>query len=194
MVSGRSGRKRLLVNKPYQYRFIAEILLVILLAITLSAGAAYFLIHGELSSGRHSSEEKLLHLQHSLPGIFLLPSIISFVAMALLGGFITLRETHRVIGPISKMERKFVEMAEGDFSYIMPFRKADELKGLDEFINIHLNNLSDFFTIMDKMEREIVPLLAALERSEGDYLENLGRIRSLLAELDHYAEAFRPAL
>lgn len=111
--------------------------------------------------------------------------------MALVGSFITLRETHRVIGPLDKMQRKFREMTQGDFSFMIPFRTGDVLKGLDESINIHLNNLADFFTNYDKTAREIVPLLSGLEKGTGSKEEDLQKIRTLLAELDHQADAFR---
>ena len=184
-------RKQFLVNNQYQFRFMAEILLVVILATSLSAAATYVLIGGEMASGFHSSERILENIRQSLPKILLLSSLVTFIAMALMGSFITLRETHRVIGPVGKMDRKFREMTEGNFSYMIPLRNADVLKGLDESINIHLNNLSDFFTNFEKVEREIVPLLAALEKSEGETVESLQRIRVLLAELSHYAEAFR---
>lgn len=184
-------RKQFLVNKPYQLRFIAEVMIVIILATSLSTGAIYVLLSGEMESGFHSSEQILENVREALPRILGLSAFVIFISMALMGGFITLRETHRVIGPAGKMEKKFREMAEGNFDYMIPFRNADVLKGLDESINVHLNNLSDFFITFEKTEREIVPLLGALESSEGDTEKNIAKIRKLMAELGHYAEAFR---
>jgi hypothetical protein len=184
-------RGRFLVNKPYQFRFIAEIMLVVILATTLSAGATYILMKGEMESEFYSSERKLENIGEALPRILAVSSFVTLFAMALVGGFITLRETHRVIGPVEKMERKFREMTEGDYSYMVGFRKVDVLKGLDVSINTHLNNLSDFFTNFDKIVREITPLLTEIEKSEGDGGEKLLKIRDLLAELDQYGNAFR---
>jgi hypothetical protein len=184
-------RGRFLVNKPYQFRFIAEIMLVVILATTLSTGATYILMKGEMESEFYSSERKLENIREALPRILAVSSFVTLFAMALVGAFITLRETHRVIGPVGKMERKFKEMTEGDFSYMLSFRKADVLKGLDDSINIHLNNLSDFFSSFDRVVCERAPLLTAIERGEGDERENLLKVRNLLTELDHYAGAFR---
>jgi hypothetical protein len=184
-------RKRFLVNQPYQFRFIAEILLVVIFASLLSTGGAYVLMKGELASEFYTSQRKLDNLNQALPRILAVSSIVTFFAMALLGGFITLRETHRVIGPVGKMEKKFKEMAEGNLSYMVSFRKGDVLKGLDDSINIHLNNLSDLLTTFEKVKHDVIPMLLALEKSEGDTAQNISMIRNLLAELDHYAEAFR---
>ena len=184
-------RKRFLVNQPYQFRFIAEVLLVVIFASILSTGGAYVLMKGELASEFYTSQRKLDNLEQALPRILAVSFFVTFFAMALLGGFITLRETHRVIGPVGKMEKKFKEMAEGDFSYMVSFRKGDVLKGLDDSINIHLNNLSDLLTTFEKVKHDVIPLLLALEKSEGDTAQNIQMIRNLLAELDHYAEAFR---
>ena len=191
MQSNAPVRGRFLVNRPYQFRFMAEILIVVILAIGLSTTGTYVLMKGELESGFTTSDITLVNVQQALPRILALSSIVTFFAMALLGVFITLRETHRAIGPVGKMERKFKEMTEGDFSYMLSFRRNDLLRGLDDSINIHLNNLSDFFSSFDRVTHEIVPLLTAIENSEGDAGENLLKIRTLLAELDHYADAFR---
>ena len=192
MKSGKRFRKRFLVSRPYQVRFIAEILLVVIVATCLSAGGAYVLTKGEVESGFYSGHRKLVNLQQALPKVLAASSLVTFVAMALLGGYITLRETHRVVGPVNRMEEKFREMTEGDFRYMESFRKDDVLKGLDDSINIHLNNLGDFFITFEKAMCEITPRLAALERAEGNTKEDLDMIRKLLAEIDHYADAFRP--
>lgn len=192
MKSKKRFKGRLLVSRPYQLRFIAEILLVILVATCLSAGGAYVLTKGEMESGFYSGHRKLVNLQQALPKVLAVSSLVTLAAMALLGGYITLRETHRVVGPVNRMEMKFREMAEGNFRYMESFRKDDVLKGLDDSINIHLNNLGDFFVTFEKAMREIIPRLAALEKADGNTEENLETIRKLLAEIDHYADAFRP--
>ena len=86
------------------------------------------LLKGELESGFTTSDITLVNVQQALPRILALSSFITLFAMALLGAFITLRETHRVIGPVGKMERKFKEMTEGDFSYMLSFRQNDLLR------------------------------------------------------------------
>lgn len=89
------------------------------------------------------------------------------------------------------MQKKFSEMTQGDFSYMVPFRSGDVLKGLDNSINIHLNNLGDFFTNYDETMREIVSLVTDLEEDSGDAQDNILKVRGLLAGLDQKADAFR---
>ena len=173
MKSGKRFRRKFLVSRPYQVRFIAEILMVVIVATSLSAGGAYLLTKGEVETGFYSGHRKLVNLQQALPKVLAVSSLVTLVAMSLLGGYITLRETHRVVGPVNRMERKFREMANGDFRYMESFRKTDVLKGLDDSINIHLNNLGDFFITFERAMRDIIPCLAALEKQEGDRKENL---------------------
>jgi hypothetical protein len=191
MRPGAVDRKQFLVNQSYQVRFMAEIILVVILATVLSALGTYILMTGELQSGFQSSESKLASVHEALPKILMVSTFVTIFAMVLVGIFITLRETHRVIGPVGKMENKFREMSEGNYGYMIPFRKGDLMKGLDDSINIHLNNLSDFFTNYNKAVQEIGPLLTAIEQGDGDAGENLQKIRNLLAELEQQADAFR---
>ena len=182
---------RFLVSRPYQLRFVTRILLVVIVATCLSAGGAYIFTKGELESGFFSGHRKLVNLHEALPKVLAVSSLVTFVAMALLGTYITLRETHRVVGPVNRMENKFREMTEGNFNYMESFRKEDVLKGLDDSINIHLNNLGDFFITFERAMGEINMRLTALEKDKGSTEENLERIRKLIAEIDHYADAFR---
>jgi hypothetical protein len=191
MSSSAVVRKQFLVNRPFQIRFIAEILLVVILATALSALGTYVLMAGEIQGGFKTSESRLADVQEALPKTLLVSALVTLLAMALVGSFITLRETHRVIGPVGKMEGKFREMTAGNFSYMIPFRRGDLLKGLDDSINVHLNNLYDFFTNYDKVVREISHLVDEVEKGEGDTGENLRKLRNCLAELEQQSEAFR---
>jgi hypothetical protein len=191
MRSNERLKNRFLVSRPYQLRFVARILLVVIVATCLSAGGAYIFTKGEMESGFFSGHRKLVNLHEALPKVLAVSSLVTFVAMAFLGSYITLRETHRVVGPVNRMENKFREMTEGNFSYMESFRKDDVLKGLDDSINLHLNNLGDFFITFERAMGEINMRLAALEKDKGSTEENLERIRKLLAEIDHYADAFR---
>ena len=192
MSSGTSHRRRLLVNRPYQVRFMVEIMVVVLVATLLSTGAAYLVTQQEVTSGFFSGHKKLVNLHEALPKVLLTSAFVTLVTMALLGAYITLREAHRVIGPVRRLEQKFREMTEGDFQYLESFRKGDVLKGLDDSVNIHLNNMGDLVRVLDMGMKDAKAGLLALERGEGDRDEIIQGIRKRLAEIDHYADAFRP--
>ncbi len=192
MASKKVHRTRLLVNRPYQLRFMIEIVVVVLIATCLSTGVAYLVTQQEVESGFFSGHRKLVSLHEALPKVLLTSALVTLITMAVLGAYITLRETHRVIGPVRRMEKKFQEMAEGDFRYMKSFRKGDVLKGLDDSINIHLNNLGDLISVFDMSLKDVISGLNALEKGEGDRDQNLELIRKRLAEIDRYADAFRP--
>jgi hypothetical protein len=193
MSSGKSQRKRLLVNRPYQVRFMVEIVAVVLVATLLSTGVAYFVTQKEVESGFFSGHKKLVNLHEALPKVLLTSALVTLLTMAFMGAYITLRETHRVIGPVRRMEEKFQQMTVGDFTYMASFRTGDVLKGLDDSINLHINNLGDLVQIMDMRLKDVHQGLLTLERGEGDREEILENIRIRLAEIDQYADAFRPS-
>ncbi|UCG38184.1 MAG: hypothetical protein JSV00_08285, partial [bacterium] len=111
-------RRQLLINRPYQFRFIAEILAAALLATLLSATATYIITKREV--GRITAEGRggPAGLEEVLPGVIVASALVTLASMALLGAYVTLWETHRVVGPVKRMERKLQEMPEGDFRYM----------------------------------------------------------------------------
>ncbi|UCF31087.1 MAG: hypothetical protein JSV26_01280 [bacterium] len=187
----RSGRRKLLVNRPYQVRFILEVLIVVVLATCLSGVITYILTDREIESGFYTVHRSLRDIRQVLLPVLGLSTIVTFVAMALLGAYVTLRETHKVIGPARKMERKFIEMSSGDFSLMDSFRKADVLKGLDDFINIHLNTMSDYFTILDRTTGEVREQIEVMRTGEVSVEEVSARLEEKIAAIEKSAQAFR---
>jgi len=187
----RSGRQRLLVNRPYQVRFAMEILIVVVLATCVSALTAYILTGKELESGFFSVHRSIQDIRQLLLPVLMVSALLTFLAMAIWGIFITLKQTHRVIGPAKRMERKFLEMSKGDFHLMHSFREGDVLKGLDDFINLHLNNLSDYFIFLERSLADMRLLIEALEKEEVPPEEFTRRMRDELIEVEKYGEAFK---
>jgi hypothetical protein len=123
--------------------------------------------------------------------VIAISGLMTLGGMAFLGAFITLRETHRVIGPTEKLESKFMEMSVGNFTLMQSFRKDDVLKGLDDFINVHLNTMSDYFIILDGSVTEIRNLIVNVKSgavSADDFAEQLANITD---RMEKSAAAFR---
>jgi signal transduction histidine kinase len=187
----RSGRKKLLVNRPYQMRFVLEILAVVVLATFISAVAIYVVTDREIESGFYTVHRNLQDIRQLLMPVLAASAVVTFIVMSLLGAYITLRETHKVIGPARKMERKFLEMSSGDFSLMDSFRKEDVLKGLDDFINVHLNTMADYFTILDGSLKDVRELIGEMEAAGVAAEETASRLRSRIDAIEKSAHAFR---
>jgi hypothetical protein len=84
-----------------------------------------------------------------------------------------------------------MEMSVGNFTLMQSFRKDDVLKGLDDFINVHLNTMSDYFIILDGSVTEIRNLIVNVKSgavSADDFAEQLANITD---RMEKSAAAFR---
>ena len=187
----RPKRKGLLIHKEYQVRFAIEILVVIVAATFISTLMAYFLTNRELKTGFFSVHRSLQDIQQLLLPVLMMSALVTLVAMAILAIYIILKQTHRVVGPARRMEAKFLEMSEGNFELMHSFRQGDVLKGLDDFINQHLNNMSDYFVFLERSMQSADDLLDKLESGKMPSGECAEMLREELAEMDKYATAFR---
>ena len=187
----RMPRKGLLIHREYQMRFAVEILVVVVLATGASTLTAYLLTNRELKTGFFSVHRSIQDMQQLLMPVLMVSALVTLLAMALLAIYVTLKQTHRVVGPARRMESKFLEMSEGDFSLMQSFRKGDVLRGLDDFINQHLNNMSDYFVYLEKNMQSIDHTIDKLESGDMTPAECAAKLREELAELDKYATAFK---
>ena len=185
------ARKTLLVNRPYQLKVVLKMLAVVILATLSSTLAVYFLTAREVERSFFMIHRGITDMQALLMPMLIISGLATFLALSVLATYTILRETHRVIGPAERMERKFQEMSGGNFKLMESFRKDDVLKGLDDYINLHLNNMADYFTCLDQALAEVKKDFGALESGADGADVALDRIKGRMHDIEAYAASFR---
>lgn len=130
---GRYVRRRYLIAKQFQLKYTFMIVIFMFLIAWLAGYTVYYTVFTLLG-------ERLANLypQARLSAIFKTVNITLLVRMALLVPFVVIVSiilSHRIAGPVFRMERYLGEVAKGDFSSILKLRRRDELKNLAEAIN-----------------------------------------------------------
>lgn len=184
-------RKTLLVNRPYQLKVVLKMVAVVITATLSSTLAVYILTAREVERSFFMIHRGITDMRALLIPVLTISGLATFLALAALAAYTILRETHRVVGPAERMERKFQEMSRGDFALMQSFRKDDVLKGLDDCINLHLNNMADYFTCLERALEEVKADLAALESGPDAAGEKLKRIGERVHDIEKYAASFR---
>lgn len=136
------ARRRLIIQKEFQLKYVGVILAVMFLSAVISGYTIYYnswvLLGSKLAN---------IYPQGRLVQIFKSVNIrlavsMFFVAVLCVGvGIIT---SHRIAGPVYRMIRFLGSVTNGDYSQRLRLRKKDELKDLAEAIN----------KLVDKLENE----------------------------------------
>lgn len=185
----RVARKRYFILPAFQLRYIRFILLIMFGVGALAAWTVYYkamiLLGGKLASvypqGRLVAIVKSVNIQILL-SLLLMTPVVVLIAILL---------SHRIAGPIYRLEKTLAALAEGDIATRVTLRKRDELKSLADGINLVVDSLRSKISIeidvvhrlneiIDKMEE-----LAIKGPVQPDLLKiELKKMRDELSDLN----------
>ena len=122
-------RKRYIVKKGFQLRFMVIIITAMVLIAIVTGLSIYTAVMQTLVNQFHG--ENLAMIQHAITYKLLIRSLLLIFAIAIISVFIS----HRVAGPIYKFERIIKDIALGKDVKEFKLRKRDEFYELALAIN-----------------------------------------------------------
>lgn len=184
-------RKQYIVSTRFQMRYVGQILLLVFLTAVLCSYVVYYtsmISLGEKLSnvypqGRLVSIVKAVNFRILLSIIFVSPLV------ALIGIFLS----HKIAGPIYRMERFVETMRAGDLTGKLALRQGDELIALANGIDA-LNEQLRAKTTERKQQLEAIAMeLSHLKSGRHSHQESTdaintleGQVRRMLADLGAY--------
>lgn len=141
-MAARERRRRYLVKKGLQFRYLGLILAAVVLPVIFVSGCLYYLIFflmAEQLAIPESIAYNLLPVFNKI-NFMLLVGTPALVLLLLCLGLII---SHRIAGPIYRLEKDLDEIAKGNFSIRIKMRRNDELISLAEKINKILQRVQE---------------------------------------------------
>lgn len=127
-------RKKYLVKIGLQFRYLGLILAAVILPVFLISACLYYLVFQLMAEQLAIPESIAFNLMPVFHKInFILIFGVPVIAAALL--FLGLSISHRIAGPIFRIEKELAEISKGDFSRRIKLRKRDELASVAGAIN-----------------------------------------------------------
>lgn len=139
-------RRRYLIKKGFQLKYVGVILGVMFLGAVISGYSIYYnawLLLGEKLANVYP-QGRLMHIFRSVNIRLAVNLFFVSIFCASVGIFIS----HRIAGPIYRIKKFLDDVTNGDYSQRLKLRKHDELKDVAEAMN----------KLVDKLEREKKPL------------------------------------
>lgn len=175
----RRSIKNYLIKRKLQTDFILKFCLLLVLACAIMSALVYL-----LSEKTTTTSFENLRLTVKSTADFILPALIlsSFVAIifvAIATIIVFLIITHRIAGPIHRLETDLTEIAKGNLTKDIHLRKKDEFKTLAAIINSLLRNLRNPISVsqtkLNEMEDDINDVKTGL-RAKGASEDEAERI------------------
>lgn len=124
-------RKQYLVDRNYQLQFVSRVFMVVLAVAIISLVVSSVLLWSHLYRPDMTSQTPLIT---SLLAIATMMLVELLVAIPLVF-FLSLRQSHRIVGPMNRIKRLLQAIGSGDFSQRITLRKGDALEDLAKEIN-----------------------------------------------------------
>jgi len=188
-------RTQYFVAKKFQLKYVGLILMLMFVTAIMCSYVVYYtsmLLLGEKLANVYP-QGRLMEIIGSVNLRMLLTVVLMTPVVAIIGIYLS----HKIAGPIVRMERFLDTIASGDFRTRIVLRKGDELTGLANSMNklqdsLKKDVLSDK-AALDKVinELEALKTLTRTCPNEGSRIvENINRLenelRSLIKEFDKY--------
>ncbi len=137
------SRKIVMIKREFQIRLILKFVLLVLLGSLLSGLMLYWLASRDLARSYFSAHQAIQSTWQVLLPSILISGAVSVVLTAAATIYMTLYISHRIAGPLYKVEQLLRRVGEGDLTAQCRFRQHDELEGLGEGFNAMVAGLRE---------------------------------------------------
>ena len=128
-------RRNYFIKKGFQARFILRFILVIFLGIMVSSGIVYYLTSKKIEEAYYRSHINIASTGEIVYPILFTVNIITVGIIIVITIIITLLISHKIAGPLYRIEKSIHEIGEGNLSFKIYLRAKDELITLAEIFN-----------------------------------------------------------
>ncbi|MDO8525719.1 MAG: hypothetical protein Q7S07_04450 [Candidatus Omnitrophota bacterium] len=180
-------RKQLIVARKFQLKYAGIILLMMFITAGFCSYAIYYstmILFGEKLANVYP-QGQLVSVINAVNFRILVSALVASPLIGFLGIYLS----HKIAGPIFRIEKVLGNMAKGDLSSRIMLRQGDEMVSLADSVN----NLTDSFSLTIKTEksrienikkefdalRKQAPPSSAIEKMENE-------INLISKELDRY--------
>ena len=151
----RNRRRNYFIKKKFQLHFIIKFCSLVITGTIASGVIIYMMSRSTVTTVFENSRLVIKSTAEFILPAVLLSSIVVTVVIGLATIFITLFTSHRIAGPLYRIEKDVGEVASGNLKKSFNLRQTDEIKPLAEALNEMAKNLR---SEMEKIKCDIAEL------------------------------------
>jgi len=163
-------RKQYIVDKKFQYKFVLMLIFFIFLTVLTVSFTTFYVIWQNVIEEFFfvpEASKKLGDIYLRTSELLVLPLAVLAVIGAVAGIFIS----HRIAGPVYRIKKVSEEIAKGNLSINVKFRKGDELHDLADSMNSMISGVRTLVkedrSAIDKIAAVSEKLTADLKKQKG---------------------------
>ena len=188
-----AGRKKYLIKKDFQARFIMRFMLVAIIWASTTVALFAFLAGRKLDDLRYSSHIDLQTTSELLLPITIKVQLCSLLIFAVILAY-TIRALWRKFSqPLAALQRSIISIADGDLSYKVTLRKEDEFQDLAAELDEMRVGLRAKFIRIKEQQQALSAAAAELDGAIVDgkpVLSSLAALQAAVAGMKRGVSAF----
>jgi len=175
-------RKTLFIQKKFQLKSIASILIIIAASGLLSGLIFYFLLASELSSELHVAHSQIKNTWDSLAPVIVFGNIITIIVVGIAAAIVVLYQSHKIAGPLYRIQTICDDVAKGNYDTMTSLRKDDQLTSLAQSFESMLTALQEKDTKRKEAITIVIDLVKTLEEGSlsPEQLKTLTSIKQIV--------------
>jgi len=123
-------RRNYFVKKDFQLSFILRFCLIVLIGGVLSSGLLLLMTRDTLTSSFHNSHLTVQNTWSAILPDVIMTGIITLVLITLATAIVTLFISHKIGGPLFRLEKEVKEIGDGNLTKKVTFRAKDQITPL----------------------------------------------------------------
>jgi len=177
----RNRRHNYFINKKFQVEFITKFCSLVIIGAILSGAIIYLLSRSTVTTTFENSRLMIRSTADFILPTVLLSSSIVIVFIGLMTIGLTLLTSHKIVGPLYRIERDIDEVASGNLTKHFKVRDKDEIKKLAESLDKMTMSIKDSIGDVKSTLAELDTAVTAYSKNENE--NTLTGLRSKVKDL-----------
>ncbi len=175
-------RKIHYIKKEFQMVFIIKFCLLVILGGIVSGAVIYLVSQGSATTVFENSRIRIKSTADFILPAVLLSTAVVTVLVGLASVIVTLYASHKIAGPIYRIEKDLEKVMLGDLRIKFNLRKNDQLQALAMMIETLVANLGDNIKELRQARSELAKISEGMRHNSDD--ARLLEVEKKLQEID----------
>lgn len=176
-----------MIEKRFELKFLLKYIVSIIAGFAIIIAALYLVLPRADVMHYHEAISSLIKTSDALVKIFITAGLIEFVFIIFVISFISILASHKIAGPIFRLEKTLENFADGDVTKTVHFRNYDPLRNVANTFN---NSLKEFTQMLRAIEQANNNMNKAREKLDGT-VKSSGKFKESVVALEKEIEKFK---
>ena len=176
-------RQHIYVKKEFQFNFILKFCTILLVGVLISSGLLFLFSQDTLTSTFSHSRLVIKSTAEAMLPAIIITNLISLALIVVTTIIVTLYISHKIAGPIFRLEKEIQRIGQGDLSTVITLRDKDQMVDVVQRVNEMTTGLHRRVAEI-KRQAESIARSASHPDTSGDVAEQAEQLNRYVS--DHF--------